>query len=138
MVVVQHAQRVIVIMQPCAAAACVNENCATKYLGGELLVTYKPCVCKESWYGDRCDTIVKLPEKPDAEPVCFDGSYFYINTNIVDACNVSIFSKAYYLKTRTQRIPANGVTSGIKCTIKPYQILSIFWFSNTVVLQVKQ
>lgn len=66
----------------CSAARCVNGNCAAKYLGGELPVTSAACVCKDGWYGDRCDTTVKPPEKPTPEPVCLDGAYFYANSDV--------------------------------------------------------
>lgn len=66
----------------CAAAGCVNGNCAAKYLGGDMPMTSKPCVCREGWYGDKCDTTVKPPEKPIPDPVCLDGSYFYMNSDV--------------------------------------------------------
>lgn len=123
----------------CGAAGCVNGNCVAKYLGGQLAASKKQCVCKEGWYGDRCDTTVKPPEKPDPEPVCLDGYFFYENSDIVGSpvtvlagsnprvcatlCNqngnCNSFAAAVgtcYLKSGTQRIPASGVVAGVKCS----------------------
>jgi len=123
----------------CAAAGCVNGNCVSRYLGGDLLVTKNPCVCKEGWYGSKCDSNVK-PADPDIELLCLNGSYYYIDTdieggNIVvnfnapkpkdcsDICNLNPSCNAWvssdsicYLKSGTNRIDSNDIVSGIKCT----------------------
>lgn len=123
----------------CAAAGCVNGNCVSRYLGGDLLVTKNPCVCKEGWYGPKCDTAVK-PSEPDAELLCLGGSYYFIDTDIdggninvnfnapkpkdcSDICNSSPSCNAWvnnngicYLKSGTKRIRMDGFVSGIKCT----------------------
>ena len=123
----------------CAAAGCVNGNCAAKYLGGELFVTKKECICKEGWYGDKCDTNIK-PLEPSFEPICFDGSYYFVDTDIEggnidvifgkakpqdcsDACLLSQVCKAWvysngvcFFKGGTQRVLSFGTISGIKCS----------------------
>lgn len=40
----------------CSSADCVNGICAAKYLGGDLPITIKGCVCQEGWFGEKCDT----------------------------------------------------------------------------------
>jgi hypothetical protein len=121
----------------CAAAGCVNGNCAAKYLGQDLFVTKKPCVCMDGWYGDRCDTTTPPPVS-DPEPTCFEGSYFFADTEIggghaglvqtsdAKACNAAcnanadckgwIISVICFLKTGTERIYKPGMIAGIKCS----------------------
>ncbi|CAF1453777.1 unnamed protein product [Adineta steineri] len=123
----------------CGAAGCVNGNCAAQYLGRDLPVTNKPCVCIDGWYGDRCDTTTPPLPVLDPSPMCFNGCYYYTDTSIGGgqiqtiqtsdptaccaacnrnaACNAWVFS-AYqcYLKTGTQLVQKTGVTSGIKCS----------------------
>ncbi|CAF1148840.1 unnamed protein product [Rotaria sordida] len=123
----------------CAAAGCVNGNCAALYLGGSLFVTKKPCVCIDGWYGDRCDTTTPPVPDPDPAPTCFNGCHFYMDSDVAGgqfggiaasdpkvcctecnknaACNSWVFfSYNCYLKTGTQRIHKSGVISGIKCS----------------------
>ena len=123
----------------CAAAGCVNGNCVAKYLGGELAVTNKPCVCMDGWYGDRCDTTTPPIPNPEQVPNCFNDCFFYADTDISGAnintiqtsdaitccaaCNANsacnswvIFANNCYLKTGTQRIAKSGCLAGIKCT----------------------
>ncbi|CAF4040020.1 unnamed protein product [Adineta steineri] len=146
----------------CGAAGCVNGNCAAQYLGRDLPVTNKPCVCIDGWYGDRCDTTTPPPPVSDPAPMCFNGCYYYTDTSIGGgqmqtiqtsdptaccaacnrnaACNAWVFS-AYqcYLKTGTQLIQKTGVTSGIKCstgtnssTIAPATVASSTTVPSTV------
>lgn len=122
----------------CAVAGCINGHCSAQYLGGEIPVSHKPCVCMEGWYGDRCDSSVPLPSIPEPAPLCFDGCYYFMDTDIAGgqiaafqttspksccaacqenpACNAWVFAGACYLKTGTQRIPKVGIISGIRCT----------------------
>jgi hypothetical protein len=74
----------------CAAADCVNGNCAAKYLGGELPVTNKPCVCMDGWYGDKCDSKTP-PVLPDYIPNCHNGCFYYPDSDI-DGGNLMIVS----------------------------------------------
>jgi hypothetical protein len=121
----------------CAAAGCVNGNCAAKYLGQDLFVTNKPCVCMDGWYGDKCDTTTP-PSVSELEPACFDGSYYYADTEITSghaglvqtsdaktcsaACNENPECKAWvitvicFLKSGTQRAHKPGIIAGIKCS----------------------
>ena len=123
----------------CAAAGCVNGNCAARYLGGDLLVTKKPCVCKEGWYGTKCDTTIK-PTEPNGDLQCLGGSYYFIDTDIDDGniavnfnapkpkdcsdiCNTNPGCNAWvstngicYLKSGTKRFQSDGLVAGIKCT----------------------
>ena len=121
----------------CAAARCVNGNCAAKYLGQDLFVTNKPCICMEGWYGDKCDTTTP-PLVSEPEPACFDGSYYYPDTQITSghaglvqtsdakacsaACKENPECKAWeisvicFLKSGTQRAHRPGVIAGIKCS----------------------
>ena len=40
----------------CADAACGEHgSCSARYLGGEMPVTDKQCVCEGTWLGERCD-----------------------------------------------------------------------------------
>lgn len=66
----------------CAAAGCVNGNCISRYLGGELFVTNRPCVCMDGWYGEKCDTKI-APSVPDIIPPCYKDCYFFSDTNII-------------------------------------------------------
>ena len=66
----------------CTAAGCVNGHCAAKYLGGDLLVTNKPCVCLDGWYGDKCDSRIP-PIAPEYIPICHNGCFFYPDTGIM-------------------------------------------------------
>jgi hypothetical protein len=123
----------------CAAAGCVNGHCTTQYLGRDLLVTNKPCVCIDGWYGDRCDTRTPPPPVLQPAPMCFNECYFYVDTDITGvqfqlihtsdpkaccaacttnaACNSWVFlSSMCFLKTGTQRTHKSGVISGIKCS----------------------
>ena len=121
----------------CGAAGCVNGNCAAHFLGRDLLVTNKPCVCSDGWYGDRCDTTTP-PPVPEPEPTCFNGCYYLPESDIGGgqlgviqtsdpkvccaacnanpACNAWILSVVCFLKTGTQRIHKSGIISGIKCS----------------------
>lgn len=90
----------------CAAADCKNGNCAAKYLGGNIPVTIKRCVCKEGWYGEKCDTTVKPPEKPIPDPVCLDGSYFYMNSDIAGG-NLASSSLIFYFTNIFSRFKVN-------------------------------
>ncbi|CAF0723862.1 unnamed protein product [Adineta steineri] len=123
----------------CGAARCVNGVCAAQYLGGDLPVTNKPCVCIDGWYGDRCDTRTPPPPVPDPAPTCFNGWYYYIDSDIGGgqvsstltsdavgcgiACNANAACTSWvywayncYLKTGTQLMPKPGVIAGIKCS----------------------
>ncbi len=123
----------------CAVARCVHGNCAARYLGRDLPVTNKPCVCIDGWYGDRCDATTPPLPVPDPAPACFNGFYSYMDSDIAGgqfdvfntpdptacgaacntnaACNSWVFaSNVCYLKTGTQRIHKPGVISGIKCS----------------------
>lgn len=42
----------------CASAGCVNGYCADRYLGGDLSSSLNKCVCKDGWYGEKCDSKV--------------------------------------------------------------------------------
>ena len=64
----------------CSAAGCVNGNCAARYLGGELFVSNKPCVCIEGWYGERCETQIP-PTTSDYVPSCFNNFFYFQDTN---------------------------------------------------------
>jgi hypothetical protein len=121
----------------CAAAGCVNGNCAAQYLGGELFVTNKPCVCMDGWYGEKCDTTTPLPV-PEPEPSCHNGCYYFADTEIAGgelgviqtsdakaccaacnanaACNAWVISVICFLKSGTQRVHKPGLMSGIKCS----------------------
>ncbi|CAF1388780.1 unnamed protein product [Rotaria magnacalcarata] len=122
----------------CAAARCINGNCVAQYLGQELLVTNKPCVCIDGWYGDKCDTTTPPLPVPDPAPTCFNGCYFFTDSEITGgelgviqtsdpkaccaacnanaACNSWVLSVICFLKTGTQRIHKSGIISGIKCS----------------------
>ena len=122
----------------CAAARCVNGNCAARYLGRDLLVTRKPCVCSEGWYGDRCDTNVRPPPVAEPEPACLNGCYFHPDTDISSgnlaviqtsdpktccaacqenpACTAWVVAVICFLKSGTQRVHKPGTISGIKCS----------------------
>jgi len=122
----------------CAAAGCVNGNCVAQYLGRDLVVTNKPCVCMDGWYGDRCDTTTPPPPVPEPVPTCFNGCYFFPDSDITGgqlgviqtsdpkaccaacnanaACNAWVLSVICFLKTGTQRIHKPGIISGIKCS----------------------
>ncbi|CAF3008670.1 unnamed protein product [Rotaria sp. Silwood2] len=122
----------------CAAAGCVHGNCAARYLGQHLPVTNKPCVCIEGWYGDRCDTPTPPPPLLEPEPTCFNGCYFFMDTDIAggnleviqtsnpktccDACQANAVCNSWvlagvcFLKTGTQRIHKSGIISGLKCS----------------------
>ena len=123
----------------CAAAGCVNGNCASRYLGGDLLVTQNPCVCIEGWYGPKCDSNLK-PIEPEVVTLCLSGSYFFIDTDIeggniavnfnankpkdcAEVCNSNSQCNSWssvegvcYLKTGLHRIQSDGVVAGIKCS----------------------
>ncbi len=123
----------------CAAAGCVNGNCVAQYLGRDLLVTKKPCVCIDGWYGDRCDTTTPPLPVPEPSPNCFNGFYFFpdseftgrqlgaiqtsdpkaccVACNADPACNSWVLSGICFLKTGTQRLHKPGRVSGIKCSV---------------------
>ena len=122
----------------CTVAGCVNGNCAAKYLGGELPVTNKPCVCIDGWYGDKCDTTIP-PLTPEYTPECFNNYFYFQDTNIAGAyldiiytsdpktcsqvcnlnkaCNSFVITGVCYLKSGIQRVVQAGVATGIKCSI---------------------
>ena len=122
----------------CGAARCVQGNCAARYLGQDLLVTNKPCICMDGWYGDRCDTRTKPIPVPEPAPTCFNGCYYYTDSEITGgelgviqtsdpkaccaacnanaACNSWVLSVICFLKTGTQRVQRPGIISGIKCS----------------------
>ncbi|UJR17326.1 hypothetical protein I4U23_004221 [Adineta vaga] len=122
----------------CTAAGCVNGNCAAQYLGGKLLVSKKPCVCIDGWYGDRCDTTTPPPPETEPAPTCLNGCYYFTDSDIIGgnlaviqtsdpkaccaACNANpsctswVLSVICFLKTGTQRGHSPGIISGIKCS----------------------
>ena len=122
----------------CAAAGCVNGNCAAKYLGGNIFVTNKPCVCIDGWYGDKCDTQTPSQIKPEYNTICHKGCFHYPDADIegtnigiihssdpkicCDACNANPSCKSYvingicYLKTGSKLIYKAGSSSGLKCS----------------------
>lgn len=124
----------------CAIAGCVNGNCVAKYLGQDLPVTTKPCACMEGWYGDRCDTKTPPPPNPEPIPMCFEGCYFFTDTDIVGgelgviqtsdpkaccnackanpSCNSWVISVICFLKAGTQRVYKPNIVSGIKCSVE--------------------
>ncbi|CAF1388475.1 unnamed protein product [Adineta ricciae] len=126
------------MIDTCAAAKCVNGNCAARYLGGDLQVTNKPCVCMEGWYGDRCDTTSAPPPPPELEPTCLNGCNYYTDSDISGgnlavvqtsnakaccaachanpACNSWVLATICFLKSGTQRNHRPGIISGIKCS----------------------
>lgn len=122
----------------CAAAGCVHGNCVAKYLGGDLPVTNKPCVCINGWYGEKCDTR-EAPILPPYIPNCFNGCYYYLETTVAgsnlqtisnadgtlccsacqanQACNSWVLTGGQcYLKSGTQLSFKTGCISGIKCS----------------------
>lgn len=121
----------------CSAAGCVNGNCVSRYLGGELLVTNKPCVCMKGWYGDKCNSNI-APVLPDTIPPCYQNCYYFPDTSIIGnnlnvvqtndpkaccaACTANSACKAWvidvicFLKTDSQRIFKMGLLAGVKCS----------------------
>ena len=121
----------------CTAAGCVNGNCAAKYLGGELPVTNKPCVCIDGWFGDKCDSRTP-PDLPEYVPNCHNGCFYYPDSDIdggnlavtsgdikscCEACTANPSCNSYvmlgqtcYLKSGTKRIYRAGIASGIRCS----------------------
>lgn len=141
----------------CGAAGCANGHCAAQFLGRDLFVTNKPCVCNEGWYGDKCDTTTPPSPVPEPEPTCFNGCYYFPDSDISGgqlgviqtsdpkaccaacnanpACNAWVLSGICFIKTGTQRVYKAGIISGIKCsngTIAPVTITSGTAASTTV------
>lgn len=122
----------------CALAGCVHGVCSARYLGGQMPVTNKACVCQEGWYGERCDTRVPPAPAPERQPTCFNGCYFHMDTDIEGGqfsviqtsdpnaccaacrenptCDAWVLAVVCFLKTGTQRIHKPGVIAGIKCS----------------------
>lgn len=137
----------------CAQAQCVNGDCAARYLGSNLPVSNKACICMEGWYGTKCDTTIPSPDL-DLTPSCFDGCFFYPDSEITggelgviqtsdpraccSACHANPNCKSWvinvicFLKTGTQRIKKPGSISGIKCSVEPGSSTTVATTTNPV------